>query len=215
MDIMQYKKINWCHAKDDVSPKDLFRLFKGNGNDRAIIAKYCIMDCVLVIKLLEKLQVLNNNIGMANVCYVPLSYIFMRGQSVKAHSLVSKVCMLENHLIPDLEKATGLDEGKYEGAVVFPPKRAIYYEPVIVLDYSSLYPSTAICYNISHETLVIDIKYDNMAGYKYHSITFDVDGVSITCRYAENLNGTKGILPRIWDTLLKQRSFVKKLMENC
>jgi DNA polymerase elongation subunit (family B) len=214
MDIMKYKKINWCHAKDDVSPKDLFRLFKGNGYDRGIIAKYCIMDCVLVIKLLEKLQVLNNNIGMANVCYVPLSYIFMRGQSVKAHSLVSKVCMLENHLIPDLEKASNLDEGKYEGAIVFPPKRAIYYEPVIVLDYSSLYPSTAICYNISHETSVMDGKYDNLEGYKYHSITFDVDGTSETWRYAEKLDGTKGIIPRILDELLKKRSSVKKLMEK-
>jgi DNA polymerase elongation subunit (family B) len=214
LDIMKYKKINWCHAKDDVSPKDLFRLFKGSGEDRGIIAKYCIMDCVLVTKLLEKLQVLNNNIGMANVCYVPLSYIFMRGQSVKAHSLVSKVCMLENHLIPDLEKANLLDDSKYEGAIVFPPKRAIYYEPVIVLDYSSLYPSTAICYNISHETSVMDKKYDNLDGYKYHSITFDVDGKSETWRYAEKSDGSKGIIPRILDELLKKRSSVKKLMEK-
>lgn len=49
------------------------------------------MDCVLVTKLMEKLQVLNNNIGMANVCNVPLNYIFMRGQGVKIFSLVSKM----------------------------------------------------------------------------------------------------------------------------
>ena len=214
IEIMNYKKINWCHAKDDVSPKDLFRMFKGSGYDRGIIAKYCIMDCILVTKLLEKLQVLNNNIGMANVCYVPLSYIFMRGQSVKAHSLVSKVCMLENHLIPDLEKVSEIDTGKYEGAIVFPPKRSIYYEPVIVLDFSSLYPSTAICYNISHETSVMDDKYDNLEGYKYHTIIFDVDGVTETWRYAEKLDGTKGIIPRILDELLKKRSEVKKLMEK-
>jgi hypothetical protein len=71
-------KIFWAHAKDDISPKELFALYRGSDKDRGVIAKYCIMDCVLVTKLMEKLQVLNNNIGMANVCNVPLNYIFMR-----------------------------------------------------------------------------------------------------------------------------------------
>lgn len=30
-----------------------------------------------------KLELLANNMGMANVCSVPLSYIFLRGQGVK------------------------------------------------------------------------------------------------------------------------------------
>jgi DNA polymerase elongation subunit (family B) len=95
-------KVFWAHAKDDISPKELFSLYKGSDADRGIIAKYCIMDCVLVTKLMEKLQVLNNNIGMANVCNVPLSYIFMRGQGVKIFSLVSKKCRELGFLIPKL-----------------------------------------------------------------------------------------------------------------
>ena len=38
-----------------------------------------------------------NNIGMANVCYVPLNWIFNRGQSPKVYSLVSKKCMEEGY----------------------------------------------------------------------------------------------------------------------
>ena len=34
----------------------MFRLFKGSDDDRAKIAKYCIQDCVVVTKLLEKLK---------------------------------------------------------------------------------------------------------------------------------------------------------------
>jgi hypothetical protein len=56
----------------------------------------------LVTKLLEKLQVLNNNIGMANVCNVPLNWIFMSGQGKKIFSLVSKKCRELNHLVPKL-----------------------------------------------------------------------------------------------------------------
>jgi hypothetical protein len=61
--IKKKNKTFWCHAKDDVSAKDLFRFQRGSDEDRGIIAKYCIMDCVLVTKLMEKTQVLNNNIG--------------------------------------------------------------------------------------------------------------------------------------------------------
>ncbi len=71
-------KVFWSHAKDDITPKQLGQYYRGTNEERGIIAKYCIMDCILVSKLMEKLQVLNNNIGMANVCGVPLSYIFMK-----------------------------------------------------------------------------------------------------------------------------------------
>lgn len=36
-----------------------------------IIGEYCIQDCVLVTKLLDKLEIITNNLSMSNVCYVP------------------------------------------------------------------------------------------------------------------------------------------------
>lgn len=104
-DILEQKvKVFWSQAKDDIHHTDIFRLQKGTSKDRAIIAKYCIQDCELVIKLMAKLQVLINNIGMANVCHVPLSYLFMRGQGVKIFSLVSRQCRELEHLIPVIKK---------------------------------------------------------------------------------------------------------------
>ena len=41
------KKINWCLAKDDVTPQDIFRMTNEGPNERAVIAKYCIQDCNL------------------------------------------------------------------------------------------------------------------------------------------------------------------------
>jgi len=67
----------WGLAKDDVSPKEIFECQKGSSSDRAKIAKYCIQDCSLCNLLIIKLEVIANNLGMANVCHVPLSYIFM------------------------------------------------------------------------------------------------------------------------------------------
>ena len=41
---------------------------------------------------------------MANVCSVPLSYIFLRGQGIKIFSLVAKECREKNYLLPVLER---------------------------------------------------------------------------------------------------------------
>ena len=233
-------KVYWCHAKDDITVNELFKFYKGSDDDRAKIAKYCIQDCVLVIKLLDKLQVINNNIGMANVCHVPLSYIFMRGQGIKIFSLVSKKCRELNHLLPrlkvknkpqDKNKGTNeffkfkrnddSDDNKnnddvgYEGATVFPPVTGVHYEPIPVLDYASLYPRSMIYRNISHECIVLDPKYDNLDDYLYQTVSYkNNDGTTTTCRYAKKKDGTMGILPLILLELLDKRSSTKKMMDK-
>lgn len=161
-------KYQWGLAKDDVSPKDIFRLQKGTDEDRAIVAKYCVMDCELVLNLANKLEIITNNIGMANVCSVPLSFIFLRGQGIKIFSLVAKQCRKEDTLVPVLDSADDMgDKDGYEGACVLKPRPGIYLdEPVAVLDYSSLYPSSMISENLSHDTLVFDPLYLGEAGAK-------------------------------------------------
>ena len=86
-DVVQLKldtrKCYWCLGKDDVSPKDIFRLQKGTSSDRYIIAKYCLMDVILCIELLLKLELISSSIGMANVCLIPFNWSLHRGQGVK------------------------------------------------------------------------------------------------------------------------------------
>jgi DNA polymerase elongation subunit (family B) len=176
------EKYMWGLAKDDVGPKDIFELQKKGPSERAIIAKYCVQDCELCINLCNKLDIVTNNIGMANVCNVPLSFIFLRGQGIKIFSLVSKQCREEKYLIPISEIKDVENREGYEGAIVLKPKPGIYLdEPVAVLDYASLYPSSMISENLSHETICIDKKWLGEDGAKeleklgltYRDITYD------------------------------------------
>ena len=230
-------KVYWCQAKDDVEAKDIFRLQKGTSADRAIIAYYCVQDSSLCNKLINKLQIITNNVGMANVCHVPLSYIFLRGQGIKIFSLVSKKCRERNHVIPVIRKPykpfvdpllppnftkkqleekkeeEELNEG-YEGATVFEPHVGIHYEPITVLDYNSLYPNSMRFRNISHECIVKDKRYDNLPKYYYENVTYaNKDGTTTTCRYAKAINGPMGILPEILTELLDARNRMKDLAE--
>ena len=105
------------------------------------------------------------------------------------------------------------DDDGYEGAIVFIPEPKVEYEPIPVLDFNSLYPNIMILRNLSHECMVIDKKYDNLPGYRYHKTNYkNNDGTITHCKFAEKLDGTKGIIPRILLALLSARKKYKKMM---
>ena len=205
----QYKNelisYEWCLAKDDVSPQDIFDKHKyGGSKGRAEVAKYCIMDCELCIHLLLQLDLIPNNIGMACVSWVPISYIFLRGQGIKINSIITKECSERGTRIPTLKGFTDgkLDDG-FEGAIVLEPKPGIYSDdPISVLDYASLYPSSIIEKNLSHETYIgteEDIKnnpeiskviddiggYDKCWGIEYDDYIYEMKGKTVHKKKAE------------------------------
>jgi len=153
------KKVRWCLAKDDVTPKDIFRMTNGSSMDRAIIAKYCIQDCNLVNYLFNKTDILTGFIEMSRICSVPINFLVMRGQGIKLTSFIAKKCRAKRTLIPVIEKGN-LDEG-FEGAIVLEPKCDLYLDnPVACVDYASLYPSSMISENLSHDSKVWTKEYD-------------------------------------------------------
>jgi len=187
------KSIKWGIAKDDVTPQDIFRLSKGTSADRAIVAKYCIQDCNLVHHLMNKIDVITGYVEMSRICSVPISFLVFRGQGIKLTSYVAKKCREKNTLMPDLDKS--YENDGYEGAIVLPPKCSMYMDnPVACVDYASLYPSSMISQNYSHDSKVwtkeYDLQgkliketgekdasgnyiYDNYPGYEYIDIEFD------------------------------------------
>jgi DNA polymerase elongation subunit (family B) len=153
------KKVRWGLAKDDVTPQDIFRMTNEGPKERAIIAKYCIQDCNLVHHLMRKIDVLTGYSEMASLCSVPMDFLVMRGQSIKLTSYIAKKCREKGTLMPVIEKS--LTDDGYEGATVLDPKCNLYLEtPVACLDYSSLYPSSMISENISHDSKVLTKEYD-------------------------------------------------------
>jgi len=233
------KKIFWSQAKDDVGPKEIFKSFKGSAQERSIVAKYCIKDCKLVNLLMNKLEIVNKNIEMANVCSVPLSFLFIRGQGIKTFSLVLKEFKEQGFIFPVIKmnraklcKVCNIETTKYscplcknkqleevetddwyEGAIVFDPIPMVDYEANVTKDYNSLYPSAGIQKNMSHETIVEKDEYDNLPDVKYYNAQFvESDGTIQYRRFAQK-NNKLGVIPLIWDKLLKERKVVKKQME--
>jgi DNA polymerase elongation subunit (family B) len=187
------KSVRWGLAKDDVTPQDIFRMTNEGPKERAIIAKYCIQDCNLVHHLMKKIDVMTGYIEMSKICSVPISFLVLRGQSIKLTSFIAKKCREKRTLMPVIERSFGNES--YEGAICLPPKCNLYLDnPVACLDYSSLYPSSMISENLSHDSKVwtkeFDLAgqlvretgvkdpsgnyiYDNLPGYEYVDVTYD------------------------------------------
>jgi DNA polymerase elongation subunit (family B) len=179
--------VRWGLAKDDVSPQDIFRMTNEGPKERAVIAKYCIQDCNLVHHLMNKIDIITGYTEMAKICSVPISFLVMRGQGIKLTSYVAMKCREKNTLMPVIDKDRS--ESGYEGAIVLAPKCGLYLDnPVACNDYSSLYPSSMISENLSHDSKVWTKEYDNdgkltretgeqcydnLPGYKYVDITYD------------------------------------------
>jgi len=206
-------KLVWSQAKDDVGPRDIFRMFNEGPDERAIIAKYCVKDCKLVSLLMEKLCIIINNIEMANVCYVPMSFLFTRGQVIKLFSLCLKYYREAGYLFPVLVKPEEKTPS-YEGAIVFDPEANVEYEALAVKDYKSLYPSSMIHKNMSHETIVKNEKYDNVENVEYYNASYkEADGRTEYRRFAK-VDGKLGVVPQILTDLIAERDAVKKLMKK-
>ena len=206
------KKVKWGLVKDDVTPQDIFRMTKEGPNERAIIGKYCIQDCNLVHHLLKKIDILTGFVEMSNLCSVPMDFLVMRGQGIKLTSYVAKKCRENGTLMPVIDKGD-MNQG-YEGAIVLPPKCDLYLnDPVACVDYSSLYPSSMISENISHDSKVYTIeydldgrivketgektetgdayKYDNQPGYKYVDISYE------TYKWVRRNNNPKAAMQKV------------------
>jgi DNA polymerase elongation subunit (family B) len=239
--------VRWGLAKDDVSPQDIFRMTNEGPKERAVIAKYCIQDCNLVHHLMNKIDIVTGYTEMAKICSVPISFLVMRGQGIKLTSYVAMKCREKNTLMPVIDKDRS--EAGYEGAIVLPPKCGLYLDnPVACNDYSSLYPSSMISENLSHDSKVWTKEYnlngeltretgescyDNLPGYKYVDITYDMykwtrpksttktaaAAVKVkcgtkVCRFAQFPEGEKGIMPAILEELLLARKTTRKLAEK-
>lgn len=204
-------KLFWSQAKDDVSAKDIFRLQMGNSADRAIVAKYCVKDCKLVNLLINKLDVITPQIHLANTNFVPLNYIFIRGQGIKLFSCVSYYYMKAEYLFPCMRPPQTLEKQSFEGAKVFDPIPSVSNEAVFVNDFSSLYPTIILQLNLSHETIVDNDNYDNMKDIEYYNAEYkDYKGEKQFVRVAKN---KVGVIPTTIKTLLGERKKVKKKMK--
>lgn len=204
-------------GKNPVTPAMIFEYQGIDSAHRKIVAEYCIQDCKLCNRLINKLCVIENSIGMANTCHVPFEYIFMRGQGVKAYSLIVKECADLGYYVPTKEFNS---EAGFKGATVLSAMNGAHFYPVSALDFASLYPSCMISHNlcISSKITKEDIDKYGMNHDEYRMVSWENDDGTEDKHYyvqpkldseGKIIESDRAVLPIILKKLLAQRKVAK------
>lgn len=212
-------------TKDPLTPKGIFRHFREFKSDGlSVVAKYCVKDSELVIKLFEKLQQWIGLCEMANTCNTPLFYLYTKGQQIKIFSQVYKKCLVDHYVI-DTSSFMVNPNDNYTGAYVFSPIAGVY-DMVVSFDFSSLYPSTIIAYNIDYTTLVTNdaipddkchiIEWEDHCGCAHDTTVRKSKPKNIVCgaHRFRFLKGPQGVLPTLLTNLIAARKNTRKQIEK-
>lgn len=218
-------------TKDPLTPQDLFRAFlelqtRDNVDPMVDVIRYCIQDADLVLRLFSNLSMWVGLCEMARISHVSIWNLYTSGQQIKVFSQIYRLCSAELKYVVDPPSEP--DVLPYTGAMVFPPVPGMY-SWVIPFDFSSLYPTTIIAYNIDYSTFIPEIFWDVFDPSEYHAIEWEehtccehdhekytplTRPTYIFCgrRRFRFLKTPKGVLPQLLEHLLKARKDTRKKM---
>ncbi len=153
--------------KIDLSPKGIFKCYKlGMRRERdgsygakarkamGVVGKYCIMDSVLPLLLMEKMQTWVGLTEMAKTYGCQMFALYTAGMQIKVYSTVYKHC-LQQGIVVEKDAYQAKAGERYTGAHVFDPVPGLH-KKVVCCDFASLYPCIMIAYNLDYSTFVTD-----------------------------------------------------------
>ena len=136
-------------GKDPITHKQIFKAFETK--KMALVGKYCVQDSVLCTQLFDHLSCWIALSEMAKICNVSMFELYTQGQQFKIFCQVYAYCLNKNIVVDSGGYESKLTD-RYCGAYVYDPEPG-FYENVVPLDFSSLYPSIIISHNICYSTI--------------------------------------------------------------
>lgn len=188
--------------KADLHHSMIPKLFDGSPEDRAYLAAYCLKDTLLPYLIDRKLQMQYRMIEFARVCGVDMVTLLQRGQQIRIVSQLLRKGRVDGFLLPLKRSVTGYKPSGYDGGLVFDPVVGYHTEPVMVMDFASLYPSIMVAYNICYSTYIPPSR--------LREFSADMYDVSPTGHAFLKRSVRQGVLPQMLELLLGLRGKAKK-----
>lgn len=175
--------------------------------------------------LLNRTEILGKTCEFARLFGVDFFSVLSRGSQFKVESLLLRLGHLENFLAYSPSRPDVVRMAAPEALpLVMEPKSAWYHEPVVVLDFQSLYPSIAIAYNLCFTTCLGKVAetpaFPRVFGANFlfesppsapnaEHVTVTPNGVAFVQKEIR-----EGLLPKMLSELLDARVTVKKALAS-
>ncbi|CAE7435480.1 REV3 [Symbiodinium natans] len=179
----------------------------------------CKAKCSL--RLLDALNVLPRAAETARMLGIDVLSVLSRGSQYRVEGLLTRAAHQERMLLlsPSRSQVAG-QRGAECIPLVMEPRSGFYFDPVVVLDFQSLYPSIIIAYNLCFSTCagrLQDIGAEGRLGVleAYRQTGLRLQDVFVTPNEAVFVKRAKkpGILPRMLHEILQTRIMVKKALK--
>ncbi|XP_017700432.1 DNA polymerase zeta catalytic subunit isoform X2 [Phoenix dactylifera] len=196
----------------------------GPGRARYRCIEYVMERAKLNLQIMNQLDMINRTSELARVFGIDFFSVLSRGSQFRVESMLLRLAHTQNYLT--------ISPGKHQVAsqpameclpLVMEPESGFFVDPVVVLDFQSLYPSMIIAYNLCFCTClgkVVPSK-SNVLGVSSYS-----PDPHLLRDLKEQLlltpNGflyipskvRKGVLPRLLEEILSTRIMVKQAMKK-
>ena len=199
----------------EIEPVDIPQWFNSS-QDIVKLAMHTLHDAQLVQRLMFKLQILPLSKQLTCIS----GNLWGRTMKGNRAERIEYLLLHEFHqlkfIVPEKEtiKQRGESGGKakYSGGLVLEPKKGLYDNFILLLDFNSLYPSIIQEYNLCFTTMnwCIHSQKDASDGKEGPHIVGAMD--NLPPLPDESLE--RGVLPRVIKTLVDRRRAVKKLLKN-
>ncbi len=191
--------------KIDIAHSEIAKYWNGSDDQLKKLVEYAERDSQLALHLLLEKNMLDKFFELTKVSGILLQDCLDGGEAPRLENLLLREFDKHDYVLSckprDVEKRTKEREVKeLKGALVLEPKIGLHVDPIVYLDFRSMYPSIFISYNICPTTLLL-------SGENIEKITTPYGAEFVSP------NIKKGIIPKILISLLKERDKVRSQMK--
>ncbi|OAF69783.1 hypothetical protein A3Q56_02419 [Intoshia linei] len=177
------------------------------------------------VKICLKTDLIQKISNLASISGIEFENVLLRGSMYRCESYLQRLCKKDNYfcLSPSGKDIIGSDPLSHI-PLTLQPFSGFYTNPVIVLDYQSLYPSIIIAYNICYSTCIGKFKNlfsNQICKFGSGKYKFDFSWLkdATDLYFAPNRVGfvsknvRAGLLPKMLEQLISTRIMVKESMK--
>lgn len=134
------------------SHRELTRLWH-QSNSRWIVLEYWLERVQGTLQLLDQLDLIGRTCELAKLFGIQFYEVLSRGSQFRVESMMLRMAKPSNlvPLSPSVQQRAHMRAPEYL-PLILEPQSKIYFDPMIVLDFQSLYPSVIIAHNYCYST---------------------------------------------------------------
>ncbi|CAE6429817.1 unnamed protein product [Rhizoctonia solani] len=137
------------------TPKTLTQWFNSGVPSRAVrVLKHWAERTAAILDLLDHTELILRTAESARIIGVDFMSVLTRGSQFKVESIMFKIAKQENYVLISPSKEQVGSQNACECLPLVMEPESAYYNPLVVLDFQSLYPSIMIAYNYCYSTFL-------------------------------------------------------------